>query len=273
MALSVWRVFPPNPRPILNQCAWTDSVVTPRIWWGLSFPSEPWWRLVCRHTSLEYERRNKGWKVSQMAFTQSFLDWDILWLSFPPRALLSMLTIWSMSWLFGDVRGGPGARFAAVSAHGKRPNQSRTVSGDAVQVREGGRTGEGSNLHLYMNVDACGDAPIDMLRRWHANHRARGCRLSSKVTGRGGQNKHTHTHTCTQGNIYVLLLQITTCTSRHSSDNTQYYANRRLCDSGSNGLADQHTFIPGASPSAAFSLFPKHLVPNSKSSEFALFDL
>ena len=42
----------------------------------------------------------------------------------------------------------------------------------------------------------------------------------------------TGTHMHTQGNMYVLLLRIITGTSRHSTDNTQYYGNRHLCDSG-----------------------------------------
>ena len=189
----------------------------------------------------------------------------------------SPLTIWSVLWLFVGVRGDPGARFAAVSADGKRPNQSWTVRRRGAGVWRW----EGLNLHLYMNVDGCGGAPIDMLRRWHANHRARGCHLSSGVTGRGGRKKrhthtHTHTHTLTQGNMYVLLLQITTCTSRHSSENTQYYANRRLCDSGVGHTApltaDQFTYIPRASLSAAcLPLFPNIWLPRCRCASPTLF--
>lgn len=88
-----------------------------------------------------------------------------------------------------------------------------------------------------------------------------------RVTG-DGQNrhttKHTHTHTLNQVNMYILLLQIATCTSHHSTDNTQYYANMLPCDSGvAAGVsqmafptADQLTYIPHASLSAAcLSLF------------------
>lgn len=58
---------------------------------------------------------------------------------------------------------------------------------------------------------------------------------------------------------YMLLLQITARTSCHSSDNTQYYANKCLCDSGAAvGVAftalltaDQFAYIPYASLSAA----------------------
>lgn len=61
----------------------------------------------------------------------------------------------------------------------------------------------------------------------------------------------------------TLLQQITTCTSHHSSDNTQYYANRCLCDSCAafgdaymaQLTADQLAYISYASLSAA-SLFP-----------------
>lgn len=49
--------------------------------------------------------------------------------------------------------------------------------------------------------------------------------------GKKAARTHKHKRTHTRGNMYVLLLQITTCASHHSSDNTQYYANRRLCDS------------------------------------------
>lgn len=88
-----------------------------------------------------------------------------------------------------------------------------------------------------------------------------------------GKKRHTHTHSLTQGNMYVLLLQITTCTSRHSSENTQYYANRRLCDSGAAvGVghtapltADQFTYIPRASLSAAcLPLFPNIWLPRCR---------
>lgn len=59
--------------------------------------------------------------------------------------------------------------------------------------------------------------------------------------------------------MYILLLHITACTSRHSSDNTQYYANKCLCESGAAvGVAftvllttDQLSYIPYASLSAA----------------------
>lgn len=64
--------------------------------------------------------------------------------------------------------------------------------------------------------------------------------------------------------MYILLLQIATCTSHHSTDNTQYYVNMLPCDSGvAAGVsqmafpsADQLTYIPHASLSAAcLSLF------------------
>lgn len=146
----ILKCFPTVP----NQCVWIDIAVTLSIWWGLSFPSEPWWGLVRRDMSLEYERRNKESKVCWMAFIQTFLDWDILCLSFPPPAPTSPLTIWSILWLFASVRGYPCSRSAAVSVNGKRTNQSWTVRGNTVQMCEGGRTREGLNLHLYMNVDA-----------------------------------------------------------------------------------------------------------------------
>lgn len=90
-----------------------------------------------------------------------------------------------------------------------------------------------------------------------------------------GTDRHTHTgaQTHTQGYLYILLLQITTCTSRHSSDNTQYYANRRLCDSGAAvGVAhmvlltaDQPTYIPYSSLSAAcLPLFPNIWLPHCR---------
>lgn len=126
---------------IPNQCVWIDNVVSPRIWWGMSFSSELWWGVIHWDMSLEYERRNKGSKVSSMAFIQSFLDWDILWLSFPPPAPTSLLMIWSVLWLFASVRSDPSARSAAVSANGMWWNQSWTVTDDTVQVCEGGRRG------------------------------------------------------------------------------------------------------------------------------------
>lgn len=67
--------------------------------------------------------------------------------------------------------------------------------------------------------------------------------------------EQTHTITLMRGDVSVPLLQITTSTSRHSSDNTQYYANKCLCDSGVAHTAlltaDQPACIPYASLSAA----------------------
>lgn len=103
-----------------------------------------------RRASLEYERKNKGSKVSWMAFIESFLDWDILWLSFPPPVYdLKRLVI---------VCRCPNVLQLPCWMGSSQINPE--LSGDAVQVCDGGL-----NLHLYMNVDACSGAPIDMLRR------------------------------------------------------------------------------------------------------------
>lgn len=67
--------------------------------------------------------------------------------------------------------------------------------------------------------------------------------------------EQTRTITLMRGDVSVPLLQITTSTGRHSSDNTQYYANKCLCDSGVAHTAlltaDQPACIPYASLSAA----------------------
>lgn len=173
---------------------WIDSVVSPRIWWGLSFSSELWWGVIHWDMSLEYERRNKGSKVSSMAFIQSFLDWDILWLSFPPQlphpcwwfeascdclpvseaipALALLLSLWMGC---GEIN----------------PELSQTTWCRCVKVGGGG----GFEFTFIYECRCLQRAPIDMLRRWHTNHRARGCHLSCEVTGRGGQSRQAHTHT------------------------------------------------------------------------------
>lgn len=64
--------------------------------------------------------------------------------------------------------------------------------------------------------------------------------------------------------------------SRHSSDNTQYYANKPLCDSGATDgvghmallTADQLAYVPYASLSAAcLPLFP--IIPSTSDSPSA----
>lgn len=202
MASSTWSVFPHNPKSVCVDWQRSHSYVL----WDLSFPSESWWGLIHRDSSLEYERRNNRSKVSRIAFIQSFLDWNIFDCHFLPR-LLCHCWRFETSYDYLPVSEELPAPFLLPS---RRPNQSWTVRGSAVQVHGGGRTGEGLNLHLYMNVDACSGALIDMLRHWHTNHRATGCHLSSEVMGRGGRHsntttKHTHIHTQphAHGNVHA----------------------------------------------------------------------
>lgn len=203
MASSTWSVFPHNPKSVCVDWQRSHSYVL----WDLSFPSESWWGLIHRDSSLEYERRNNRSKVSRMAFIQSFLDWNIFDCHFLPR-LLCHCWRFETSYDYLPVSEALPAPFLLPS---RRPNQSWTVRGSTVQVHGGGRTGEGLNLHLYMNVDACSGALIDMLRHWHTNHRATGCHLSSEVMGRGGRHSNTttkHTHTYTHSHMHMV-----TCTS------------------------------------------------------------
>lgn len=93
--------------------------------------------------------------------------------------------------------------------------------------------------------------PINMLRRWHANHRAGGCHLSRRVMGRGGRSRCTWwLHVCPARTDNYLH-------RHHSADNTQYYANKSLCDSGAAAAvtlltANQLAHIPSAPSSTAY---------------------
>ena len=115
------------------------------------------------------KEQNKGSKVSSVALIQSFLDWDILWLSFLSLAPHSC-------WRF-EATCDCSVVSAVILSLALQPSpwtESSQINPEMSEAMwECGRTGEGLNLHLYMNVDVSGTKPIDMLRRWHANHRAR----------------------------------------------------------------------------------------------------
>lgn len=164
---------------------WTDSIVPSRARLGLSFSSESLWELIQWHKSLQYERKKCRFKSFLVHLSTKFC-----WFENLASVISSLISFW----VFYDCLPGSKAiwaRFLAVSegTDSSHINPKLSVASwcRCVKVEGQGRFW----ICIYMSAHACGTGPIDTLKCWHGNHRARGGHLSSKVMEQSALNPYT----------------------------------------------------------------------------------